>query len=351
MDPLDFDGRLIGQGRAAYVIAEVGVNHNGRLDQALRLVEAAALAGADCVKFQTFSAERVASANAEKAPYQQITTASPGTQFEMLKTLELPDDAYPTILHACRKAGVTFLSTPYSHEDADLLDRLGVCGFKVASAQIVELEFLAFLAKKRKPIFLSTGMATWAEVDNAVRAIRETADARVILLQCTTEYPSPVNQANLRTIPTMRDTFQLHVGYSDHTIGASCCAAAIALGAVAIEKHFTLDKSLPGPDHVASAAPAEFAHLVSVVREVEQALGSGYKTPTEAELVNRPFMRRSIVARHAIPSGTVLTRDLLAFKRPGTGISPARLSDILGLRARASLRADELIQWRDLEHF
>lgn len=349
MNTINIGRRTLGVDQPCFVIAEAGVNHNGRKDLALALVQAARVAGADCVKFQTFSAERVANSRVEKAPYQRVTTGSGGSQVDMLRALELPGDAYPEILAACHEAGLEFLSTPYSPEDADFLEELGVQAYKIASAQIVELDFLVHVASKQQPILLSTGMATLAEVDHAVRIIRKAGNERLVLLQCTTNYPSRVEDANLRVLRVLREGFGVQVGYSDHTDTPACCLAAVALGAVVVEKHLTLDKSMSGPDHAASADPVEFRELVSLMRQVELANGSSRKEPTAAELLNRPFMRRSIVARIAIPVGTLLTSNLLTFKRPGTGISPARLEEVVGARARVAIDADQLIQWHDIE--
>jgi N-acetylneuraminate synthase/N,N'-diacetyllegionaminate synthase len=343
------EGRTIGSGHPVFIVAEAGVNHNGKKEMALALVEAAHHAGADCVKFQTFSAGRMATSLAEKAPYQRLTTRSASGQVEMLKALELPRDAYPEVQAACRERGLVFLSTPYSCEDADFLEAMGVAAYKVASAMIVELAFLSHIARKQKPVLLATGMATLAEVDHAVRAIRDAGNEQLVLLQCTTNYPSRVEDANLRVLPLLRDRFDVQVGYSDHTETPACCVAAVALGAVVIEKHLTLDKTLPGPDHQASADPTEFRRLVDLVRQVELALGTGRKEPSSAELANRPYMRRSIVALSRIPVGAVLTLDMLTFKRPGTGISPTRLGEVVGKRARVVIECDRVIEWNDLE--
>jgi N-acetylneuraminate synthase/N,N'-diacetyllegionaminate synthase len=341
--------KTIGQGHPVFVVAEAGVNHNGRADLALQLVKAAHRAGADCVKFQTFSADRVAIGSAGRAPYQVETTRSTASQQSMLKALELPSEAYPELLAACRQYGLVFLSTPYSREDADFLESLGVVAFKVASAQIVELAFLGSLARKQKPIVLSTGMATLGEIEAAVHAIRAEGNQSLVLLQCTTNYPSRVDDANLRVLDVLRESFAVQVGYSDHTESPACCVAAVALGAVVIEKHLTLDKALAGPDHQASADPEEFRELVGLVRQTELAMGSGRKEPSAAELANRPYMRRSIVARVPIRAGTVVTAEMIAFKRPGLGISPARFAEVVGSKTRVALDPDQILQWSDFE--
>jgi N-acetylneuraminate synthase/N,N'-diacetyllegionaminate synthase len=349
LEPIAVAHKVIGPGNRVFVIAEAGVNHNGRTDLALELIETARQAGADCVKFQTFSAKRIATPQAEKAPYQRLTTQSGGSQIDMLRALELPADAYPALIASCRACGLVFLSTPYSPEDADLLESLGAPAYKVASAQLVEPSFLQHIASKGRPILLSTGMATLAEVDEAVRAIRQTGHNDIVLLQCTSNYPSAVEDANLRVLRVLRERFGLNVGYSDHTSTVTCCTAATALGAVVIEKHLTLDKSLPGPDHSASASPEEFRRLVDAIREVEGALGTGVKEPTPAERANLPYMRRSIVASTVIRAGEMLTPDMLAFKRPASGISPARLHEVVGARARVDLKPDQILLWSDLD--
>lgn len=341
--------RRIGPGHPCFVIAEAGVNHNGQVDLAIALVEAAHAAGADSVKFQTFSADRVAIASAEMAPYQKVTTGSIESQIEMIGALELPLDAYPKIKERCRELGVIFLSTPANREDVDFLEQLGVEAYKVASFQIVELELLDYIARKRKPVLLATGMAMLAEIDEAVRVMRQAGNTQIVLLQCTTNYPSRVEDANLRVLPIWREAFGTLVGYSDHTDTAACAVASIALGAVVLEKHLTLDRSMRGPDHQASADPDGFRHMVSLVRDAELALGTGRKEPSAQELVNLPFMRRSLVMREAVPAGTTLTSSMLTAKRPGTGISAARLQDVLGSRVRFDVPRDHVLTWQDLD--
>lgn len=334
---------MIGPGHPCFIIAEAGVNHNGDLSQAVSLVRAAKRAGADCVKFQTFSAERIVRDDAPKARYQLQTTDPAESQKAMLKNLELPAGAYPEILRACEEEGILFLSTPYSEEDVDFLDNLGVQAFKCASIHLFEPSFLAYAASKGKPLIVSTGFATLDDVRLAVDALRSAGNEQLILLQCTTNYPSRIEDANLRAMVTMHDATGCLVGYSDHTQTSVACVAAVALGATVLEKHFTLDKTLPGPDQSTSADPLEFAALVAAVREAEAALGSSVKQPCEAERMNAPGMRRSIVAKRAIPKGTTITADMLTFKRPGTGIPPAKLSELLGASAARDIQRDELL--------
>lgn len=330
----------------AFVIAEAGVNHNGDVGVALRLVEEAKRIGVDCVKFQTFKADRVATRSAPKASYQLRVTDVAESQIEMLQSLELSEAGHRQVVDACRAAGILFLSTPYDLEDAEMLAGLGVPAFKLASIHLVEVSFLRALAAFKRPLILSTGMATLAEVDVAVRTLRAVGHEDFVVLQCTTNYPSRIEDTNLRAMLTMRDALGVTVGYSDHTRGIAASLAAVALGARVIEKHFTLDTAMRGPDHSTSSDPAEFARLVQGIREVEAALGDGIKRPTEAERANTVGMRRSIVARRDLAAGTVLTETDVAFKRPGTGISPARFDEIVGRTLTAPLACDEALDWR-----
>jgi len=347
------DGRSIvekeiGSGVSTFIIAEVGVNHNGDVDLALRLVAEAKKAGADCVKFQTFSAERVVTKGAPKAAYQLETTDKAESQFEMLKNVELSEIAYQEILDGCRREEILFLSTPYSVEDVDFLEKLNVPAYKIASGQVVEHFFLQYVARKGKPIILSTGMCTLGEVDAAVRAIRDAGNNDLILLQCTTNYPSPIEDANLRAMCTMSEAFGIDVGYSDHTQSSAACVAAVALGACIIEKHITLDKSLPGPDHSSSATPDEFREMVRLVRETEQALGDGVKQPSAREAKNISGMRRSLVAKRSIKAGETISLDMLACKRPALGLSPSLASEVTGHKAAVEIPKDTFITWKDL---
>lgn len=347
--PIHIASRAIGPNQPCYIIAEVGVNHNGDLDLAKQLIVEAKRAGADCVKFQTFKAERVATANVPKAQYQLQTTPPTESQLEMLRKLELKGEYYPELLALCTHEGIGFLSTPYSSEDTEFLARLGAEAFKIASALLIETEFVGQVARYGKPIILSTGMATLAEVDNAVRTIRKNGNNQIILMQCTTNYPSQIGDANLRAMQTMAIAFDLPVGYSDHTLSTTACVLSIGLGACIVEKHFTIDKSLPGPDQSTSANVDEFRQLVVAIRDAEAALGNGRKEPSEAERVNMIGMRRSIVAREFIPAGATITSKMLISKRPATGISPSELMDVLGTRSIVPIEADEILEWGMLE--
>lgn len=334
----------IGSQYPVFIIAEAGVNHNGDVDIAMSLVREAKQAGADCVKFQTFKADRVATETAPKAAYQLKTTSPEESQVEMLRKLELDESAYHRLLDACRKESILFLSTPYNVEDVDFLDSLGVQAFKIASGQAVEPYFLEYVAKRGKSILLSTGMCTLAEVDRAVRVVREAGNVQIVILQCTTNYPSAIEDCNLRAMVAMRDALDVLVGYSDHTEGLTAATASVALGACVVERHFTLDKSLPGPDHSSSSNPEEFLQLVRQIRETERCLGSNLKYPSKIELENSVGMRRSIVAKTRIPKGTVLTMEHLNFKRPSTGVKPSLLKYVIGKRVREEIQPDEFVK-------
>jgi N-acetylneuraminate synthase/N,N'-diacetyllegionaminate synthase len=333
----------IGAGFPVFIIAEAGVNHDGDVDKALRLVREAKKTGADCVKFQTFKAERVVTQNAPKADYQMRTTEPQESQLEMLRKLQLDESVYRDLVDLCDDLNIEFLSTPYSTEDVDFLNSIGVRAFKIASGQAVEPYFLEYVAKKGKPIVLSTGMCTLAEVDRAVRVIRGSGNDQIIVLQCTTNYPSAIEDCNLRAMVTMGDTLEVLAGYSDHTETLTSATAAVALGACVVERHFTLDKHLPGPDHSSSSDPREFASLVKQIRAVERSLGSGVKYPTEIELQNALGMRRSIVAKTRIRAGQIIMEDMITFKRPATGLSPDLLPDILGQVATCHIEPDQML--------
>ena len=337
--------RIIGPGHPVFVIAEAGVNHNGDLEIAKRLIYEAKACGADCVKFQTFRADRIVSKTSPKAAYQLKTTSSEESQFDMLRKLELPDQAQKELIQICERAGVIFLSTPCNIEDVDFLEASNVPAFKVASAYAVESQFLSYIARKGKPILLSTGMCTFAEVDEAVRTIRDAGNDQIVVLQCTTNYPSALKDANLRVMHTISTAFDVLVGYSDHTQGLVAATVAAGLGACVIEKHFTLDKTLPGPDHSSSSDPDEFAQLVQQIRDTEKCLGTPLKIPSESETQNAKVMRRSIVAIKHIKKGDVFTLDNITLKRPGTGFSGKLLNLVLGRRAAQEVAPDTLIDF------
>lgn len=346
--PFAFGERVIGEGAPAFIVAEAGVNHNGNLTLAKELIDVAAKAGADAVKFQTFRTDALVSRAAPKAAYQREATGAGEGQAAMLRPLELGSEQHVELRDRCAKRGIVFFSTPFDAVSVDLLDSLGVPLFKIPSGEITNLPFLRHVAVKGRPVILSTGMATLDEVAQAVTAVRESGDPPLALLHCVSAYPAPASEMNLRAMDTLRERFGSPVGLSDHTLGIEVALAAVALGASIIEKHFTLDKNLPGPDHRASLDPGELAALVRGIRLVEAALGDGEKRPMPSEADARQVVRKSLVAARVIRAGESLTADAIAVKRPGTGISPADLSKALGRPVRRPLAVDEVIDWTDL---
>jgi len=325
---------------SVFIIAEAGVNHNGDPALAEKLVDAAAAAGADAVKFQTFRAESLASDAAPLAPYQSAAGVRDG-QKAMLAKLELDEAAHRRLQARAKKAGLEFLSTPFDAESADMLERLKVPRFKLPSGEITNKGLIEHVARKGLPVILSTGMSDLDEVRRAVGWIRAVSSAPLTVLHCVTEYPAPVDQVNLRAMVSMREALGLPVGYSDHTLGTEISVAAAALGAVVIEKHLTLDRALPGPDHAASLEPGEFAEMVRQIRAVSSALGDGVKKPAPCEEKNRAAARRGLVAARDLPAGRALTREDLAAKRPGVGISPAEIDRVFGRTLKRALRRDQ----------
>jgi len=341
--------KVISEHSPAFVIAEAGVNHNGNPEMARTLIKEAHACKADCVKFQTYKAERVVTESAPKAKYQLGTTKASQSQLDMLREIELKPEYHRELKLYAEELGMVFLSTPYNPEDVELLESIGVLAYKVASGQIVEYPFLRKIAGTGKPIFLSTGMASLAEVDTALGVIRKEGNDQVILLQCTTNYPSQFEDANLRVLQTLGSTFGVLVGYSDHTVGDETAIAAVALGAKVIEKHFTLDKDLPGPDHSASMTPRELKCLVEKIRRVESSLGSGIKEPCAVEMENSAGMRRSITASCSISKGEEITPEKITFKRPATGLSHAFYDIIIGKYAARDILSDEQLQMDMIE--
>ena len=331
-----------------FIIAEAGVNHNGDPRLAVQLVVAAKRAGADAVKFQTFKADKLVSRNAAKAEYQKRHTAAGESQLEMLRRLELSVPEHRNLIAQCERLGIQFLSSAFDEASADLLDRLGVSLYKIPSGEITNHPYLSHLARKQKPLILSTGMATLGEVEAALAAIYSTGNQRVTLLHCVTEYPAPYDEINLAAISTLRHAFRVPVGYSDHTDGIDIAVAAVALGAAVIEKHFTLDRNLEGPDHKASLEPEELGRMIESIRRVERALGDGIKKPAPCELKNMQVARKSLVAARRIRAGGRLTRTNVVAKRPGNGVAPYELDKILGRRVAAALEPDEVITWSHL---
>lgn len=340
---ISIGGRRVGDGEACFIIAEAGVNHNGSVKLARELVDVAVEAHVDAVKFQTFKPEKVCSPSAPKATYQLRTTGVGESQLEMGKKLELPFEAFRELQAYCKSKGLLFLSTPFDYESADFLEELSVPAFKIPSGEITNLPFVQHIARKRCPLIVSTGMSTLEEVREAVETIRAAGNQQFILLQCVSNYPAQPSSVNLRVMHTLAKTFDTPVGYSDHTIGKEIATAAVALGACVIEKHFTISRELPGPDHAASLEPKELAAMVHNIRNVEAALGDGEKRPALEEANTAAVARRSLVAAHYIPAGAVLTEDLIAILRPGTGIPPAMRSQLLGRRVRRDIENGTLL--------
>ncbi|MDO8603592.1 MAG: N-acetylneuraminate synthase [Candidatus Omnitrophota bacterium] len=331
-----------------FIIAEAGVNHNGSIKIAKRLIDAASQAGADAVKFQTFKAESLVSVCAPKAEYQKNVTDRDETQLEMLKKLELTAGEFKKIAGYAKKKNIIFLSSPFDKESADALDKIGIRIFKIPSGEITNIPLLKHIARKGKPVILSTGMSDLKEIKAALGVIRKEGVKDITLLQCVTNYPASIKDVNLRTIQTMKRFFKLPVGFSDHTTGIIASIVAVALGASVIEKHFTLDKSMSGPDHKASLEPEEFREMVKAIRDVGMSMGDGIKRPAKSEDMIKKVVRKSVVSSVYMPKGAVLTREMIDIKRPGTGIPPALMNQVIGKRARVNIAKDSLINFKDL---
>ena len=328
-----------------FISAEAGVNHNGSIELARKMIDVAVEAGADAIKFQTFKAEKVVSRYAPKAEYQKKKTMADESQLEMIKKLELDVDAHRELIAYCRQKNIQFLSTPFDLESIDLLNELGLDIFKIPSGEITNLPYLRKIGALKKEIILSTGMADLDEIEDALDVLMEagTKLQNITVLHCNVEYPTPMQDVNLRAMETIALKFGVRVGYSDHTLGIEVPVAAVAMGATVIEKHFTLDKNMEGPDHKASLEPDELKTMVRAIRNIEEALGSGIKKPSPSELKNKPIVRKSIVAARDIHKGEAFTEENLTIKRSGTGISPMRWDEVIGQRARKDYQQDELI--------
>jgi N,N'-diacetyllegionaminate synthase len=323
-----------------FIIAEAGVNHNGSLELAKKLVAMAFEAGCDAVKFQTFKAENVVSKNAQKAEYQKNTTGSDETQLEMVKKLELSFDSFKEISQYCQSKGIMFLSTPFDLESIDFLASLEMPIFKIPSGEITNLPYLRKINSLQKKVILSTGMSTLDEIEEALKVLQ---NCEVALLHANTQYPTPIEDANLLAMKTLKDKFGIEIGYSDHTLGIEISIAAVAMGASVIEKHFTLDKNLEGPDHKASLEPDELKQMVQSIRNIETAFGNGQKIPSKSETPNIEIARKSIVAKIVIKKGEKFSENNLAVKRPAKGISPMKWDEIIGTVAQKDYEEDELI--------
>lgn len=334
-----------GFSKSVFVIAEAGVNHNGRLDLAKRLIEAAADAGADAIKFQTFQADKLVSRDTPKAEYQKLSSSENESQLEMLKKLELNLADHRELISYCNLNKIQFLSSPFDLGSIDMLEKLGLDTFKIPSGEITNLPYLRRIGSLKKSVILSSGMSDLDEIGDAIDILETsgTEPDNITVLHCNTEYPTPIDDVNLFAMKTIADQFGLRVGYSDHTSGIEIAIAAAALGAKVIEKHFTLDKNMPGPDHKASLSPHELKDMVTAIRNIERALGTGLKKPSQSELKNRELVRKSIVAATTIVLGDKLTEENLAVKRPGSGTSPMLWDKIIGTHAKKNYKPDDLI--------
>ena len=327
-----------------YIIAEAGVNHNGSLELAKKMVNEAKDAGADCIKFQTFISKNMASKNAGKADYQMQQTDAWESQLDMLEKLELSFNEFVVLSEYCKEKEIEFLSTAFDFDSIVFLNSLDMKKWKVPSGDITNLPYLIKIAELGKPVILSTGMSTMEDIRAAVSVLKNNGSGEITVLHCTTEYPTPYEDVNLNAMNTIKAEFDLPIGYSDHTQGIEIPIAAVALGATVIEKHFTLDRTMEGPDHKASLEPNELKAMVSAIRNVEVAIGSGEKKPAESEKKNMVIARKSIIAKHYITKGEVFTEENLTIKRPGNGISPMKWFEVMGQAASRDFREDELIE-------
>ena len=340
---IEIGNKLVGEEEPCFIIAEAGVNHNGDAELAMQLIDAAKDAGADAVKFQTFKTENLLSKNIVVPKHVE----SKESLFDTIRGLELSEEAHYMLSEYCKQKGIVFMSTPMDNNSVDLLEDIGVPVFKVASCDLDNLPLLKYISKTEKPIILSTGMGSISEVGEAIEVIKSNGNSDIILLHCVSAYPPKVEDVNLRAMETLRNAFKLTVGYSDHTIGINIPLAAVALGAKVIEKHFTLDKNMEGPDHAVSADPDDLERLVSGIREIEESFGTGVKVPSKDEIEMRRSFRKSIVAIANIKKGATITPEMLSVKRPGTGISPKYFDFIAGRKAERNLSKDDLITMDD----
>jgi N-acetylneuraminate synthase len=340
-------GHTIGFGGLCFVIAEAGVNHNGDMALAHGLIDAAAQAGANAVKFQTFSADVLATEFAQKAVYQAVGTGG-GSQRDMLRALELRAQDFEALQRHCRQSGLEFLSSPFDEGSTDLLDRMGVPAFKIPSGELINTPYLAHMARKKRPVILSTGMATLDEVSQAIDVLDRNGASDIVLLHCVSAYPADYADINLRAMTTLANTFKRPVGLSDHSLGISVPIGAAALSACMIEKHLTLDRAMSGPDHSASLEPAEFRQMIEAIRHVEAALGDGAKVPRAVEQDTARVARKSLHARHDLAAGAAITEDSVIIARPNTGLPPAMLPQIVGRTLRRRISGGSPIRLEDL---
>ncbi len=329
-----------------FIIAEAGVNHNGDMTIAKKLIDKSVEARADAIKFQTFQTDKMISRNASKAEYQKKTSNRNESQREMIRKYELDADSHLELYDHCRKRGIKFISSPFDLDSVELLDKMGLLTFKIPSGEITNLPYLRKIGSLKKEIIMSTGMTTLDEIETALKVLETSGTAKnnITVLHCNTEYPTPLKDVNLKAMLTIRDTFNIKVGYSDHTLGIEVPIAAVAIGAAVIEKHFTLDRNLRGPDHSSSLEPDDLKAMVNAIRNIENALGDGIKRPSPSEEKNKTCARKSIVAKKDIKKGEILTEDNLAVKRPETGISPIRWDEVIGSTAIKDWKTDEMIE-------
>jgi N-acetylneuraminate synthase/N,N'-diacetyllegionaminate synthase len=340
---IKIQGKSIGHEQDCFIIAEAGVNHNGDLNMAKKLVDSAVDACADAIKFQTYKTENIVSPFAGKVPYQIDNSTEGESQFEMLKTLELSFTAFRELIDYCNQRDILFLSTPFDAESADFLDKSDMPLFKVPSGEITNLPFLTHIARKGKPLIISTGMAYIGEVEKAIYTVEETGNHDIVLLHCVSNYPADPSNINLYAMTTLKTAFDLPVGFSDHTMGTEIAFAAVALGACVIEKHFTLDRNLRGPDHRASLEPGELKVMIQGIRNIQSALGKSRKKPAVSELETAAAVRKSLVAARDIPAGTLISADEISIKRPGTGLPPDMMPFILGRRAKKDIPSGKFL--------
>lgn len=330
--------------RRTFIIAEAGVNHNGDIEIAKKLIDVAVEAKADAVKFQTFKAKNLVCENAAKAEYQEKTTSKNESQFEMLKKLELDIETHRILMEYCDEKGISFLSTAFDLESIDLLNDLGMKTFKIPSGEITNYPYLKRIGNLKKKVILSTGMSYLNEIEEAIKVLKENGTHNITVLHCNTEYPTPIEDVNLNAMNTIKETLNVEVGYSDHTVGIEIPIAAVTMGAVVIEKHFTLSRTMEGPDHKASLEPNEFKKMVTAIRNIEKAFGDGNKVPSNSEIKNIDIARKSIVSNRDIKKGEKFTEGNLACKRPGNGISPMRWNEVIGMVAKKDFKKEELIE-------
>jgi len=338
----------IASDRPCFIIAEAGVNHNGDAALAKQLVLAAKESGADAVKFQTFQAKHLVTSDAPQAEYQAKNSGKTESQFDMLKRLELPLEAFAELNRYCQELGIMFMSTAFDEDSSDFLAGLGMPIFKIPSGELTNLPLLRHIARHGKPMIVSTGMGTLDEVAEAVETIRSAGNDDITVLHCVTDYPTPPDQVNLRAMHVIKEELNVPVGYSDHTMGIEASVIAVAAGAKVIEKHFTLDCSLPGPDHKASLEPGDLAEMVRSIRRVEVLLGSGQKRPNESELAVAKIVRRSVVAARDLKAGEVICKEMVQLRRPGTGIEPARLPEVIGKKLVRAVAGGVVLSWEDM---